>query len=408
MVRKKCTVVNLTSLQNMFKLVDIKIPPSSADDKQKSGYRNRRYDDRFNSESRGFRDGEDVTSSWRIDDDTREKTDGSFSNIRRVASKGCSPELNDDSWSNLRTLSRESPDKNWRDSSCQRSDSRFGSKKSEHVDTRPQRLKLKLLPKGSKAKSEAENKLDSVNSRSLVTNNKDFVMEQQASIDNGVTELTNKSVKTQSKSIANINDTDDTGAEIDLALKSRMVAIRKQKELEEACKNEILSYNALFNCDPERAKLVLDTTIQIFENGATDYSTMVDHINSVSIENNSNNCFETIVPSVVALCYIVCKMSDVKTLEQSNALMSKIKGWLKYLIGISNIKNHELHLLNQISIICNYWNLPSLSNDLFLIEAVFDSLYCCGIISHSSFNEWFQDNSSEIPSKITIMFQVSN
>ncbi|EKX73187.1 conserved hypothetical protein [Theileria equi strain WA] len=160
-------------------------------------------------------------------------------------------------------------------------------------------------------------------------------------------------------------------------------------------RNEIIKHNRLFQCSPENVKAI-ESLVDLLLGGKA-----VEDFADVLGESED---LHSIVPFVVT-CLVVSKNCEsCTTLSQVHEKFEKVSKWLLFLLE-NNDDTYPTKLLTEIAKFLNQWEFPALSNSLYLLEAVFDSLYTLKIVSKEDFIQWFERDIDEAPNRLTVLIQ---
>uniref|UniRef100_A0A3B0MU84 W2 domain-containing protein n=1 Tax=Theileria annulata TaxID=5874 RepID=A0A3B0MU84_THEAN len=156
-------------------------------------------------------------------------------------------------------------------------------------------------------------------------------------------------------------------------------------------RNEVAKHNKLFKCSPETVTLIEEYVLSLLD--------------SEENEEFPEYCeSESLVPSLVT-CVIVAKnCENCKTLEDVRHKFERVKKWLLYTTQDQDTKR----LLTELVKSTHHWGYPSLSESVYLVEGVFDSLYLLGIVTRDEFLQWFENDVDEIPDRVTLLIQLMN
>lgn len=115
---------------------------------------------------------------------------------------------------------------------------------------------------------------------------------------------------------------------------------------------------------------------------------------------------EELVPAVVT-CIMACKAcEDCSTIQDVHDKFSRVAPLLKALCERCE-ETIEDKLLTEVAKIICHWKLPALSESVYLIEAVFDALLHCGVVTRKIVLHWLENTADEVPDRINLILHVS-
>ncbi|UKK01042.2 hypothetical protein MACK_001855 [Theileria orientalis] len=181
----------------------------------------------------------------------------------------------------------------------------------------------------------------------------------------------------------------------DQELKSKKEVGEADKPKKEAKKNEVINHNNLFKCSTETVSLVEEYVLSQLTAPDDDSHNTRSGFPEFDEEGS-------IVPAIVT-CVIVLKSCErCTTLQEVHAMFKNVQKWL-----LHTTQNHDTRvLLTELAKSTHHWGYPSLSTSVYLIEALFDSLYTLGVVNKSVFLQWFERDVDEIPDRVTLLIQL--
>ncbi|BAM40880.1 conserved hypothetical protein [Theileria orientalis strain Shintoku] len=194
---------------------------------------------------------------------------------------------------------------------------------------------------------------------------------------------------------AGLTETNKQTKKFDQELKLKRDVGEADKPKKEVKKNEVVNHNKLFKCSTE--------TVSLVEEYVLSQLTVQDEDSR-----NTRSGFPefdeegSIVPAIVT-CVIVLKSCEgCTTLQEVQAMFKNVQKWL-----LHTTQNHDTRvLLTELAKSTHHWGYPSLSTSVYLIEALFDSLYALGVVNKSDFLQWFESDVDEIPDRVTLLIQL--
>lgn len=114
---------------------------------------------------------------------------------------------------------------------------------------------------------------------------------------------------------------------------------------------------------------------------------------------------EELVPAVLT-CLLACKACEnCSSMQEVKTVFDKVSPLLKELCKRAEEPIEE-KLLTEVAKIMNHWKLPALSDSVYLIEAVFDALLQCGVVTKKSVLHWLEDTAEEVPDRVSVILQL--
>ncbi|ETB57784.1 hypothetical protein YYC_04599 [Plasmodium yoelii 17X] len=191
----------------------------------------------------------------------------------------------------------------------------------------------------------------------------------------------------------------------EIAKKKREELYKKQLEKITKINEENTKYNNIYKHDINIIKSFYN---QIKDKILQNYLfTEDDTVNICAIlKTDECNYLESHVPFYVAISVFILSLPQKLEDDIYIKRASHLKNLLFYLKQNSKIENHDDYILNDIIKLCDELKYPHLSDETTLLEAIFDCLLFCGIISKDAFIKWFMDDNLDSELKSRAMLQL--
>ncbi|CDU18074.1 conserved Plasmodium protein, unknown function [Plasmodium yoelii] len=191
----------------------------------------------------------------------------------------------------------------------------------------------------------------------------------------------------------------------EIAKKKREELYKKQLEKITKINEENTKYNNIYKHDINIIKSFYNQIKdKILQN---DLFTEDDTVNICAIlKTDECNYLESHVPFYVAISVFILSLPQKLEDDIYIKRASHLKNLLFYLKQNSKIENHDDYILNDIIKLCDELKYPHLSDETTLLEAIFDCLLFCGIISKDAFIKWFMDDNLDSELKSRAMLQL--
>ncbi|KAK1933000.1 hypothetical protein X943_001790 [Babesia divergens] len=155
----------------------------------------------------------------------------------------------------------------------------------------------------------------------------------------------------------------------------------------------VIRHNRMYEVNQETLKNLEDAVQSLLKG---------DHVNTNDLIPEDE---QELVPAVVA-CILACKACEsCSTMQDVHDKFSTVAPLLKALCERCEDPIEEKLLTEVAKIIC-HWKLPALSESVYLIEAVFDALLHCGIVTRNIVLHWLEHTADEVPDRINLILQL--
>ncbi|KEG02131.1 hypothetical protein YYE_02870 [Plasmodium vinckei vinckei] len=190
----------------------------------------------------------------------------------------------------------------------------------------------------------------------------------------------------------------------EIAKKKREELYKKQLEKITKINEENTKYNNIYKHDIDNIKSFYN---QIKDKIIQNHLFTEDDAANIcaSLKTDECNYLESHVPFYVTISVFILSLPQKLEDDMYIKRASHLKNLLFYLKQNSKIENQEDYILNDIIKLCDELKYPHLSEETTLLEAVFDCLLFCGIISKDAFIKWFTDDNLDSELKSRAMLQ---
>ncbi|CAD2104051.1 conserved Plasmodium protein, unknown function [Plasmodium vinckei petteri] len=191
----------------------------------------------------------------------------------------------------------------------------------------------------------------------------------------------------------------------EIAKKKREELYKKQLEKITKINEENTKYNNIYKHDIDNIKSFYN---QIKDKILQNYLFTEDDAANIcaSLKTDECNYLESHVPFYVTISVFILSLPQKLEDDMYIKRASHLKNLLFYLKQNSKIENQDDYILNDIIKLCDELKYPHLSEETTLLEAVFDCLLFCGIISKDAFIKWFTDDNLDSELKSRAMLQL--
>ncbi|ORM42234.1 Uncharacterized protein BXIN_1501 [Babesia sp. Xinjiang] len=158
-------------------------------------------------------------------------------------------------------------------------------------------------------------------------------------------------------------------------------------------KDAIVRHNRMYHVNHDVIKQVEDAVNTLINGGQLDVLQVVPEDE------------EELVPAVVT-CLIVSKHCE--TCETMEDVKNKFKTVAPLLINLCERHEDDIEavLLTEVAKFMCEWKLPAISESIYLIEAVFDALVQCEVISRDTAIQWLENLPEDVPDRINVILQL--
>ncbi|SCN60333.1 conserved Plasmodium protein, unknown function [Plasmodium chabaudi adami] len=191
----------------------------------------------------------------------------------------------------------------------------------------------------------------------------------------------------------------------EIAKKKREELYKKQLEKITKINEENTKYNNIYKHDINNIKSFYN---QIKDKILQNHLFTEDDSANIcaSLKTDECNYLESHVPFYVTISVFILSLPQKLEDDMYIKRASQLKNLLFYLKQNSKIENQDDYILNDIIKLCDELKYPHLSEETTLLEAVFDCLLFCGIISKDAFIKWFADDNLDSELKSRAMLQL--
>ncbi|VUC55822.1 conserved protein, unknown function [Plasmodium berghei ANKA] len=191
----------------------------------------------------------------------------------------------------------------------------------------------------------------------------------------------------------------------EIAKKKREELYKKQLEKITKINEENTKYNNIYKHD---INIIKSFYSQIKDKILQNYLFTEDDTANICaiLKTDECNYLESHVPFYVAISVFILSLPQKLEDDIYIKRASHLKNLLFYLKQNSKIENHDDYILNDIIKLCDELKYPYLSDETTLLEAIFDCLLFCGIISKDAFIKWFMDDNLDSELKSKAMLQL--
>ncbi|GIX62061.1 eIF4-gamma eIF5 eIF2b-epsilon carboxy-terminal domain-containing protein, putative [Babesia caballi] len=155
----------------------------------------------------------------------------------------------------------------------------------------------------------------------------------------------------------------------------------------------ILRHNRMYEANTDTLKKVETAVNTLIGGGEADVQVVVP-------ENE-----EELVPAVVA-CLVAAKACEkCSTMQAVQDIFYRVAPLVIELCGRRE-ESIEGKLLTEVSKFICQWKLPAIADSVYLIEAVFDALLHCKVVTRKGVLQWLDNLPDDVPDRINVILQV--
>ncbi|GBE63074.1 eIF4-gamma eIF5 eIF2b-epsilon carboxy-terminal domain-containing protein, putative [Babesia ovata] len=155
----------------------------------------------------------------------------------------------------------------------------------------------------------------------------------------------------------------------------------------------VLRHNRMYEANHETIKNVVDAAKTLISGGAKDIQQLVPEDE------------EELVPAVVA-CLVAAKACETcSTLEEVHDKFGAVAPLVVELCERRE-ENIEGKLLTEVTKFICAWKLPAIGESLYLLEAVFDALLHCKVVTPTAALQWLENIPDDVPDRVSVIIQL--
>ncbi|CDR96324.1 hypothetical protein, conserved [Babesia bigemina] len=156
----------------------------------------------------------------------------------------------------------------------------------------------------------------------------------------------------------------------------------------------VLRHNRMYEANHETIKRVVDAAKTLLSGGAMDIQQVVPEDE------------EELVPAVVA-CLVAAKACE--TSSDLKDVHDKFRAVAGLVIELCERReeNIEGKLLTEVTKFICAWKLPAIGESLYLLEAVFDALLHCKVVTPKVALQWLENIPDDVPDRVGVIIQAA-